>query len=82
MCTLLISDSYFGNNEQIIIERFFVFQNNVYQWNLVFYIAAAVFFFGNLIFVIFGKGEVQWWNNVEEVQARQKKLNGDIEDYI
>lgn len=57
-------------------------ESNVYQWNIVFYIAAAIFFLGNLIFVIFGKGEIQWWNNFEEVQALRKKKDKDVEDYI
>ncbi|KAL6437426.1 hypothetical protein ACFW04_005133 [Cataglyphis niger] len=55
-------------------------ESNVYQWNIVFYISAAIFFFGNLIFVIFGKGEVQWWNDPEEVQIRQQKRKEDVED--
>lgn len=55
-------------------------QTDVYQWNIVFYISAAIFFLGNLIFVIFGKAEVQWWNDPEEVQTRRQKRNEDIED--
>lgn len=57
-------------------------ESNIYQWNIVFYIAAVIFFLGNLIFVIFGKGEVQWWNNFEEAQALRKKIDKDVEDYI
>ncbi|KMQ91449.1 inorganic phosphate cotransporter-like protein [Lasius niger] len=60
---------------QIVID-----ESNVYQWNIVFYISAVIFFLGNLIFIICGKGEVQWWNNPEEVQARRQKRDGDIED--
>ncbi|XP_070162649.1 putative inorganic phosphate cotransporter isoform X2 [Polyergus mexicanus] len=52
-------------------------ESNVYQWNIVFCVSAAIFFLGNLIFVICGKGEVQWWNDPEEVKARQKR-KGDI----
>ncbi|XP_029674837.1 putative inorganic phosphate cotransporter isoform X1 [Formica exsecta] len=54
-------------------------ESNVYQWNIVFYVSAAIFFLGNLIFVICGKGEIQWWNDPDEVKARQKG-DGDIED--
>ncbi|KFB38667.1 hypothetical protein ZHAS_00006061 [Anopheles sinensis] len=32
------------------------------QWRNVFYIAAAIYFFGNLTFLIFGKADVQRWN--------------------
>lgn len=76
------SYTYSGNDKNVVIERFFIFQSNIYQWNIVFYIAAVIFFLGNLIFVIFGKGEVQWWNNFEEAQALRKKIDKDVEDYI
>lgn len=32
------------------------------QWRWVFYIAAAIYFFGNLTFIIFGKADIQSWN--------------------
>jgi dipeptide/tripeptide permease len=38
-------------------------QNDVSQWHIVFYIASAVYFAGNLFFVLFGKGEIQPWND-------------------
>ncbi|XP_072745686.1 putative inorganic phosphate cotransporter isoform X1 [Anoplolepis gracilipes] len=53
-------------------------ETNVYQWNIVFYVSAAIFFLGNLIFMIWGKGEVQWWNDPEEVEARRQKRDGDV----
>ncbi|KAK2578284.1 hypothetical protein KPH14_007649 [Odynerus spinipes] len=38
-----------------------------YQWSIVFYISAGVYFVGNLIFLIWGKAEVQWWNDPKSV---------------
>ncbi|XP_015597302.1 putative inorganic phosphate cotransporter isoform X2 [Cephus cinctus] len=38
-------------------------ENNVSQWHIVFYLTAAIYFINNLIFIIFGRGEVQWWND-------------------
>ncbi|XP_017297933.1 putative inorganic phosphate cotransporter [Diaphorina citri] len=38
---------------------------SVSQWQTIFLIAAAIFFFGNLIFLIFGTSEVQPWNDSE-----------------
>lgn len=38
-------------------------ESSAYQWNIVFYVSAAIYFLGNLVFVIFGKGEVLWWND-------------------
>uniref|UniRef100_A0A336M251 CSON007770 protein n=1 Tax=Culicoides sonorensis TaxID=179676 RepID=A0A336M251_CULSO len=48
---------------------------NPEQWKIVFFISAAIYFFGNLQFVIFGKATKQWWNSpkgkdVEEPQRR------------
>ncbi|XP_003424100.3 putative inorganic phosphate cotransporter isoform X1 [Nasonia vitripennis] len=38
-------------------------QTNVEQWHIVFYISALIYFLGNLVFIVFGSGEVQWWND-------------------
>jgi len=35
----------------------------VTQWRWVFLLAATFYFFGNLLFVIFGRTEVQWWDS-------------------
>ncbi|XP_071644120.1 putative inorganic phosphate cotransporter isoform X1 [Temnothorax longispinosus] len=48
-------------------------ESNVYQWNIVFYVSAALFFLGNLVFVIFGKGEIQWWNDPKAQQPKRKE---------
>ena len=41
----------------------FLFQTNSEQWSLVFYISAAMFLIGNIVFIIFGSTDVQPWNN-------------------
>lgn len=38
-------------------------QKNPDQWKIVFFIAAAVYFFGNLQYIIFGRADKQWWNS-------------------
>lgn len=38
------------------------------EWKIVFFIAAAFYFFGNLIFVIFGKAAIQPWNEPKDEQ--------------
>lgn len=35
------------------------------EWKLVFFIAAGFFVVGNLMFIIFGKAEIQPWNDVK-----------------
>lgn len=37
------------------------------EWRLVFFIAAGFYFSGNLLFVIFGKAEIQPWNEADEI---------------
>ncbi|XP_055643877.1 putative inorganic phosphate cotransporter isoform X2 [Toxorhynchites rutilus septentrionalis] len=44
------------------------------QWRTVFYISAAIYFCGNLIFIIFGKADVQTWN-----EPRSDKKHDDTE---
>ncbi|XP_017040914.1 putative inorganic phosphate cotransporter [Drosophila ficusphila] len=36
---------------------------NVDEWRTVFLLAAAFYFVGNLLFVIFGRTDVQWWDS-------------------
>lgn len=59
------------------ITVFFLFQTDAHLWHIVFYISAFIYFAGNLIFIIFGKAEIQWWNDPVEVKARKemKKRN-------
>lgn len=75
---MYLNFKYFFFYEQVITEKSLVFQSNVRQWNIVFYVAAIIYFVGNLVFIIYGKGEVQWWNDPEEVKARQQKQKSNI----
>ncbi|XP_016838631.1 putative inorganic phosphate cotransporter [Nasonia vitripennis] len=38
-------------------------EGDVNLWHIVFYITAAIYFVTNLVFVIFGKAEIQSWND-------------------
>jgi hypothetical protein len=38
-------------------------QNDISQWHIAFYIASGVYFSFNLFFVLFGKAEIQPWND-------------------
>lgn len=33
------------------------------QWRIVFFITGFIYFIGNLMFVLFGKSKIQWWND-------------------
>ncbi|KAH8407687.1 hypothetical protein KR222_010744 [Zaprionus bogoriensis] len=37
--------------------------NNVDDWRVVFFVAAGFYFVGNLLFVVFGRTETQWWDS-------------------
>ncbi|XP_031353764.1 putative inorganic phosphate cotransporter [Photinus pyralis] len=41
-------------------------EKDAFQWATVFYITSAIYLIGNTVFVVFGSGETQPWNNVEE----------------
>ncbi|XP_043503679.1 putative inorganic phosphate cotransporter [Polistes fuscatus] len=47
--------------------------SNESQWAIVFYVSAGIYFVGNLIFLIWGKGEVQWWNDPKAVKESKEK---------
>ncbi|XP_073811730.1 putative inorganic phosphate cotransporter isoform X1 [Musca autumnalis] len=44
---------------------------SVEEWRMVFFIAAGFYFFGNLLFVILGKTNVQPWNSPEDALAKR-----------
>ncbi|XP_046680580.1 putative inorganic phosphate cotransporter [Homalodisca vitripennis] len=48
-------------------------ESNKDQWMIAFYLAAAAFFVGNLIFMIFGSTEVQPWNDPLKKDYLDKK---------
>uniref|UniRef100_A0A1B0D7V5 Uncharacterized protein n=1 Tax=Phlebotomus papatasi TaxID=29031 RepID=A0A1B0D7V5_PHLPP len=49
------------------------------QWQIVFGILAGVYIFGSLVYLIFGTGELQEWNNPPE---RKKKGEEDAEEGV
>ncbi|CAH0564297.1 unnamed protein product [Brassicogethes aeneus] len=50
--------------------------HSLLEWRLVFWITFGVLFASNLGFILFGSGEVQAWNNLEESEESKK---GDVE---
>lgn len=52
---------------------FFSSQANAGQWHVVFLVTAAVYFASNLVFLIFGKAEVQPWNSPTYEKEKAKK---------
>ena len=47
--------------------------NDLDHWKIVFYSAAAVNFFGALVFILFGSAKEQSWNIVNESEMQNEK---------
>lgn len=41
------------------------------QWRIVFFISAGIYFFGNLMFVLFSSTEIQVWNDPDHRDRRK-----------
>lgn len=48
----------------------FLPQKDVHQWRIVFFVASAIYFVGNTVFIIFGRTNVQSWNDPEYSAAQ------------
>lgn len=48
-------------------------QTNEDQWRIVFYITAVTYFFTNLVFVIFGKADLQPWDGPRDVDVPNRR---------
>lgn len=55
------------------------FQKNPDQWRIIFFIAAGFYFIGNLLFVVFGKVEVQSWNDAQPEHSTKKRNSTFVE---
>lgn len=45
-------------------------ESNPSQWRNVFFLSAAIYFFGNLFFLVFSKTDVQPWNDPDHRERR------------
>ena len=50
------------------------------QWRIVFYITAAFYFFGNLLFVMFGRTSPREWNVPTATTNRSSSVTPIIEN--
>ncbi|KZC14291.1 Putative inorganic phosphate cotransporter [Dufourea novaeangliae] len=53
-------------------------EENKTQWSLVFYLSAAVYIIGNSIFILFGKAEVQPWNETTSSTPKKQSRNESV----
>lgn len=57
-------------------------QSDATQWRYVFFISAGIYFFGNLIFVLFSSTDIQAWNDLEHRDRRKFKISNSAYTYI
>lgn len=50
----------------------FFFQKDPNQWKVIFYMTASIYVLASVIFVIFGSGELQPWNDEETDKGKEK----------
>ena len=55
--------------------------SDVPHWRMVFFIAAAVYVFGNTVFLVFGTAKEQKWNRVWS-EIRHSEQSSDEEDHL
>jgi hypothetical protein len=53
------------------------FQQTIEAWNKVFYLAAGIYVFGCILFVVFGRTSVQPWNTYWEIKKDSNKEQPD-----
>ena len=61
-----------SDNHQGIIFKFI--QPSRHQWQIVFYIASAIYIAGALIYLIFASGEEQPWASSERLSAKRVSI--------
>lgn len=44
------------------------------MWRIVFFVTSGFFFCGNLVFVIFGRGKIQYWNDLAAAEDSPTKI--------
>ncbi len=58
------------------IRIFFRFQQTQFQWQVVFYISAAILSFGGVFYLIFASGEVEDWAKPYMQMEEETEKNG------
>lgn len=53
----------------------YFFQTDVSLWRTVFIIAACVYIVSDIFFVVFAKGDVQWWNDIKDEKTENVEKN-------
>lgn len=68
------------NNIFFSIFSFFFLQSSRTQWQIIFIIAAAVFFFGNLVYIWWGTAVTQPWDAEDYLIAKDTESSNSNRD--
>lgn len=63
------------NYQSLLKDVPFTFQSTEKEWQTVFFVGAGLFIGSNIIFVLFGSGYVQKWNNIRDEAPSDDNLN-------
>lgn len=61
-------------NQLIVFQNQNAFQHTLAEWRIVFWITFGVLFVTNVIFLLFGSGKVQKWNDRDEKSLELTKV--------
>ena len=89
MCVICVRDStkalkaslcwiFFESTELCNLFLFFILQEDLAHWQTVFFIAAAVYAIGNVLYCLMASGEEQPWNRVEDSDTTSTANVGPI----
>nr|XP_023022715.1 putative inorganic phosphate cotransporter isoform X1 [Leptinotarsa decemlineata] len=57
----------------LVVQLLVVEEKNPEQWKVIFYLTASIYALASLIFVIFGSGEIQPWNDEDKSDKEKTK---------
>ncbi|XP_034952243.1 sialin [Chelonus insularis] len=73
--------SSFGGYLSTVMVGSLTLGNQTYhQWSIIFWILAGIYIFGACVYLIFGTGELQKWNNPDGEHSRKKIELSDIKN--
>ncbi|XP_015110296.1 putative inorganic phosphate cotransporter isoform X2 [Diachasma alloeum] len=54
----------------LIVGEIVTDERNADQWKIVFYLSGGIYFLGNLMFIVFGSGETQGWDDIQNTKQK------------
>lgn len=74
--------TFSGFLSPMLVAHFTQDRSTFEEWTKIFLIGGAVYIIPALIFMVFGSGEVQPWNTIEEEENGKRKESVSKETYM